>query len=1346
MQSPVSSLIQSKKGFIWLGTMNGLVRFDGYEFIRYSRSKNVEGSLSNNHINTIFEDSDETIWIGTENGVNFLDTNTNSFVPVDIQPIKGGRNYISSIIEDKAKNIWIGTFGGLKLLDRTTHLLLDLPAKEGAENLNNSRVLSLFLDDHNIMWLGTAGGLKMFDPVTKQPLPLPEEITINEQLVSAKVWKVAKDHEGNLWFATETRGVFKYNISKKRVKQFQHNSKDDNSLAANWVNDILLIDENTLWFATNDGLSVLKNGSENFTNYFHNPLNGSSISDNAIKTLLKDNHGSIWAGTVAGGINFYNQANSNFRNIGETVEPNFGLNNAVVNAISQNNDGSLYVGTFGGGLNHIDLTNRKSKFFSIDAGNSNNKSNIITALANTNNDKLWCGTINGLFVFNKKTKNFSAVDLSNNPSNVQRPVSSLANDDLGVWVGTDGDGLKFIKNNGSIDTYKSSEGENFLSDNFITDLENQKNGIWIATQNGLNYLDKRTGKIRVRVVEEGDYPLSNNNLTTLFTDSRGGLWIGTDYSGLNFFDEKTQQFHVIDKALGLTNEAIRSISEDALNHLWVTTDEGLYRIKFSKYTLPFNPEDFEITAYSGKDGLAVKQFSNNASLKLESGQLVFGGLNGLAIFDPQNIIKAPIQSKIYLTKLKVDNEELHLKDENSPLKKPLSETSEITLNHDQGYIGIEFSALNFINTENINYAYKLDKGNFKDTWHEIGTQHSVNFTGLEPGEHNFQVKTSSDLEDANVQSLKITVLPPWWRTNLAYGFYFLLAAFLVWLGVRVVKIRIKLKKELYKEHIENERQQEMYQMKLDFFTNISHEIRTPLTLINGPLEDLLNSSEPESPAKNKLLVIKHNSDRLLKLINELMGFRKAEKGQLKIYCAKQNIVPFCKEIFDSFQGIAVEKHIEYKFLCEEEEVSVYFDQNQLEKVFYNLLSNAFKFTEKNGKITFVIEPGSRKKWINIKIKDNGIGIPFSDQDEIFQNFFQVDDPRIQNMGSGVGLALSKKIVELHKGDIEVKCAGEENCSTTFIISLQQGKKHLQKAQILKNKMLKDNFATDFAKTLPVEPQNFKPLPEKKSASSKKNLYIIDDNDEIREFLIDILQDEYNIKEFSSACEALTCIEDKIPDLIISDIMMPDMDGLEFCEKIKTNPKTNHLPVILLTARASTLNEEEGLSTGADAYISKPFSIKVLKLNIINLLSAKEIMQEKFSGRFVLDSHISKLTTPEEKFIKILMQIIESNMEDPEFDVNVLVKEIGISRTVLYKKVQSLTNQSVANLIKQIRLKKAAEIFTSTSFPVSDVAYMVGFNNRKHFSREFRSAYEMSPSEYKKKYSSVQEKDHSSHEI
>ena len=1346
IQSPISSLIQSKKGFIWLGTMNGLMRFDGYEFIKYSRSKNVEGSISNNHINTVFEDSRENLWIGTENGVNFFNRNTNSFVPIDIRVIKGGRNYISSFIEDPSSNIWVGTFGGLKLLDQENQLLLDLPETANTESLNNSRILSLFLDSDNKLWVGTAGGLKIFNPITKKLEVLPKVIQSNSSLLSAKVWKVAKDSDGNLWFGTETKGVFKFNKKDNSIKQFQHQSNDESSLASNWINDILQVDENTLWFATNDGLSILKKGSEKFTNHIHNPINTSSISDNAIKTLMKDSNGSVWAGTVAGGINFFNSANSNFRNIGETVQPNFGLNNSVVNAICQNSDGSLWLGTYGGGLNYLNLNTRKSEFFSIEAGNSNRKNNIVTALSSNREGQLWCGTINGLYLFDKSKKSFNQINLSENPEDVPRPVSSLVADSIGVWVGTDGDGLKFVHKSGIIESYKSSDSGNSLSDNFITDLEKGKNGMWIATQNGLNFFDRNLKVVTKRYHQEEIFTLTNNNLTTLYTDSQKNLWIGTDYSGLNMFDEKSGKFFVIDKSLGLTNEAIRSILEDELKNLWVTTDEGLYRIKFLKRQLPFKSEDLEITSYSNKDGLAVKQFSNGASLKMNSGQLVFGGLNGLAIFDPKNIIEAPFQSRIYLTKLKIDNEEVNLKDPNSLLQKPLSETSEITLNHDQGYLGIEFSALNFINTRNINYAYKLDKGNFKDTWHELGPQHSVNFTGLQPGTHLFSVKTSNDVDDANVQSLKIIILPPWWRTNTAYAIYLLIAAFILWLAIRIVKIRIQLKKEIYKEHIENERQQEMYQMKLDFFTNISHEIRTPLTLINGPLEDLINTAEQESPSQNKLLVIKHNSDRLLKLINELMGFRKAEKGQLKIYCAKQNIVPFCRDIFESFKGIAVEKNIEYTFQCEQEDIYLFYDQNQLEKVIYNLLSNAFKFTEKNGKITFVIEEAKKRKWINIEIKDNGIGIPFKNQDEIFQNFFQVDDPRIQNMGSGVGLALSKKIVELHKGEIEVKCGNEESRNTTFTIALQKGKKHLAKNQILKSKMLEDNFARDFSKSLTDGPQNFKPLPNKKPKEHQDLLYIVDDNDEIREFLIDILQDDYAIQEFSNAFEALEAMETKNPDLIISDIMMPDMDGLEFCQKVKTNPGTNHIPVVLLTAKASVLNQVEGLSTGADAYISKPFSIKVLKLNIINLLSAQEIMQEKFSGRFVLDSHISKLTTPEEKFIKILMQIIESNMENPDFDVNVLVKEIGISRTVLYKKVQSLTNQSVASLIKQIRLKKAAEIFESTSFPVSDVAYMVGFNNRKHFSREFRAAYTMSPSEYKKKYTSEAQKDLSSNEV
>jgi len=1334
-QSMISSMVQNKKGFIWIGTENGLFRYDAYNFYRYIRDKDRKGSLSNNHVNVIFEDSSENLWIGTNHGVNRYNKNSNDFTQIDVSATKGGKSYISSFAEDGNKNLWIGTFGGVKRLNKKTNLLDNIKSDSNFI-LNQSRVLSLFYDEHYGMFVGTSLGIQCFDPNTSEIKAFPKSFQNNKEFLKAKIWKISKETNGNLWFATENQGVFFYSKANDSLIQYKYNFNDSKSISSNWISDIVSVDENTTWFATKDGLNVFDKRTKKFTRHKHNPLNNSSLSDNDVKCFLKDRNGCIWAGTSAGGINFYNKANSNFSTIGEAIKPNFGLSNAIVSAVLRENSDALWVGTYGGGLNYLDLRNKISTSYVVDQKDEKKTKNLITALAEKDENQLLCGTFNGLFQFEKNSKQFKPISLSaNGLIEDERPITSLLIDNGDIWVGTNGNGIKRVLKDGTVENYRADGSPNSLSDNFVMDLEKRKNGIWVATQNGLNYFDKSLKRVTKIYKTNTKKRIGNNSLTILFTDSKGRLWIGADYDGLFYLDETTATFFTFNKVNGFTDAAIKSIAEDAQGNLWVSSEDVLYKIKIKKQPVK-SKEDFEITKYSGRDGVSTKQFSYNCGIRLNDSQLAFGTTKGLTIFNSQKIFKSPNDSEIVLTKLIVNNELVDSGKENCILGKSISEASEIIINYDQDYIGLEFSSLNFVNPKRSKYAYKLESSSSNDEWHNTGTQNRINLSNLSPGTYLLSIKSTNEDGSWNsvIKTLKITVLPPWWRSWWAYSAYVLLFIFGTYVIVRFINNRVKLKRELLFEHIENDRKQEIFNMQLNFFTNISHEIRTPLTLIKGPVEELLASSQNDPKTEAKLKTIQQNSDRLLKLVNELLDFRKAEKGHMRMYCEKQDIVAFCFEIYESFKGLAVEKNIEYKFVLNSNSILVFFDKNQMEKVIFNLLSNAFKFTKKNGKIVFAVEQGSvSENKVFIRIKDNGIGIPENSKNNIFNRFFQVDDRGVHNMGSGVGLALSKSIVELHKGEISIPEEKESWANTVFQIALLLGDEHLAHDQIVETSSGVNNYLID-AENVPPKPKvSFEEDAETINNDldiGKKTILIVEDNDEVRKFIFNILTEEYNVLDFSNAKDAISYMEKEIPDLIVSDIMMPEMDGLEFCTSIKTNESTNHIPVILLTAKASTDNKIEGLSTGADAYISKPFSIKVLKLSIQNLLSSKEILRLKYSGNFIVGSDLDKLTTPEELFIKKLMKVIEENLENPDFDVNMLVNEIGMSRTILYKKVNTLTSHSVASLIKHLRLKKAADIILNTTYPISEVAFMVGFNDRKHFSREFKKVYKLSPTVYK----------------
>ncbi|MBK8388876.1 MAG: response regulator [Saprospiraceae bacterium] len=1345
--SMISSIVQDNTGFIWLGTEIGLLRYDGNQFVRYTRDQNVEGSINNNRVNVIFEDSEGTLWIGTSNGVNHYDKNTKLFTPIDILPIKGGRNYITSFVEDNKKNIWVGTFGGVKLLNKEKKLLESVAQDSNTNLFTGIRVLSLLYDEKIGILVGTAEGLMIFDPNNGKVKKLPAVVQENQSLNKAKIWQIVQDDIGDLWFATKSNGVFQYERQKNKVINYTESGPANSRIGSNWVYDILPIDDHTIWFGTIDGLSVLNKKSQEITTYRHNAYNPYSLSDNEVRSFLKDKNGSVWLGTTEGGLNFFNQANYNFINIGESIKPNFGLTNPIVNSVVRENDDALWVGTNGGGLNFVDLKSKKVIEYKIRISDKTKTSNMINVLAEFDNVNLLCGTVNGLYNFNKNNKDFKVIPLRKNEQLLPEfPVTSLVVDEKKIWVGTEGDGLKLIQGKDVIINYRADSEINVLSDNFVTDIEFENNNIWIATQDGLNQIDKISGKLVKIFRSEGTGTIANNNLTSLFADSKERLWIGTDYGGLCLFDKNDQMFMLINKAAGLTNNSIKSITEDNQGNIWVTSDGLLYKIATKKFQIPYQIKDLDITSFSSSDGLTLGQFSDNCSIRLKNNKLVFGGSKGLTIFDSKDIFKLPNTSEIVLTKLKINNKEVNVSDKDSPLRTAITYTSDISLNYDQGNISIEFSAMNFVNPENNVYAYKLEKESRADEWHEIGNQNTINLIDLDHGNYTLSIRTSNEenVWNNNIKTLEINIAPPWWKSWWAHSLYFLLSMALIYTIIRIIKIRTRLQRALFVEQVEKERQQELYKMKLAFFTNVSHELRTPLTLMIAPMEDLIDGVEKNSTIYSRLKTIKNNTDRLLKLVNELLDFRKAENGLLKIHCRKYDIVSFCFDIYESFKGIAIEKKIKYKFVIDTNSVPVYFDKDQMEKVVYNLLSNAFKFTKENGKIVFSVEcANSEEGWIKIKGKDNGIGIPEESKKNVFTRFFQIENRSIQNSGTGVGLALSQSIVELHKGELILSDEKDPWANTSFEISLRLGKAHIDASAIEEEQTFNEDLfmeSEDYANKLAGETEDFMisenpvtdllPIIDQEEKLAKKTILLVEDNVEFRRFTKEILSVDYNIVDFSNGKDAIRHMENELPDLVISDIMMPEMDGLELCEYIKTNESTNHLPVILLTAKSSNDSKIEGLTTGADSYIAKPFSIKILQLNIHNLLLAKEIMRQKYSGNFIIDSDLKSLKTPEELFIKKLMEIIESKLDDPEFDVNVLIKEIGISRTVLYKKVSTLTNFSVATLIKHVRLKKAADILVNTSYSVFEIADMVGFNDRKHFSKEFKKVYKKSPSDYK----------------
>jgi ligand-binding sensor domain-containing protein/signal transduction histidine kinase/DNA-binding response OmpR family regulator len=1330
-QSPISSIVKDSKGFIWLGNWKGLTRYDGYTFRTFNHQPNNAKSISNNRVNAIVEDKHGKLWIGTSNGLNAYDPSTEIFKRIDIRNVKGGRNYISSIKIDSYGKIWTSTFAGVKLVDTTKVLLRAMPSLQdnSINSLATAVTFTLFEDRDRIMWVGSKNGVKRFDPKTQKLVPLPSGITNHAEFMSAKIIVIRQDKLGNMWFGSEASGLYCYNPTTNVVRSFNHLEGNSNSLLSNWVRDIFVYDAENIWVGTRNGLSVYNTVTNKFTNYAHHSLDPDGLNDSTIWSFMLDEAGGIWIGTFAGGLNVYYPQNGNFVNIGEGAGQRIGLSHPMVNAIAQDKDESLWIGTYGGGINHFNLKTKAYTFHPI-RNDQKQTRNGVKSLALDPSGNLWVGTLDGLCLFNKTTKEIKFFNFSVSQGKFSENLINAIVPDAGlVWVGTNGGGLRCLKPDGSYLTFThNAKDKNSISDNFVTALlSDSQHNLWIGTQNGLNYYDAKKNKFIRYGKNASPYSLNNNSIITLLKDSKDRLWIGTEGGGLSYYDVIENKFYALNASAQLTDEVIHSILEDDNGLIWLSTDNGLYKLRFKNFNLPFTAANIAITNYNANDGLSSNQFLTNSSIKLKDGGLMFGGINGLTYFYPQQLLKNTLKPKVVFTDFLIRNKDVVIGAAGSPLEKSITFAKRIQLHYDEGYITIKFAALNFVNSEKNQYAYKMDGVN-GDDWHYSGTQREANYTNLEPGHYTFKVMAANNdgVWNNDPISIQIVVLPPWWQTWWAYTIYAVLVYGVARTIYSFLRNRAKLKRELYLEHVAHERQEELHQMKIDFFTNISHEIRTPLTLILGPLEKMLLSTGANAVFYKQLLQVQNNANRLLRLVTELMDFRKAESGYMKLSFSLCNIVHFTEEIYLSFQNLAEDKNINYRFKCDIAEINVYFDKDHLEKVLFNLLSNAFKFTPEGGKIEVVIVQNETS--VLIRITDNGTGISPKNIEKLFQKFFQVYNADVANNGYGIGLALSKSIVELHKGTIEVASETTDPAqrSTSFTVTLPKGAAHLDPQLLMPEYMNSDNPVHYYLQSQ----ANHIIAPEETIiATTKYTVLVIEDNMELRNFIKESFQEQYQILLAANGAAGLALTLEKLPDLIISDVMMPEMDGLELCRRLKGDERINHIPVILLTARAAYIHQINGLERGADAYITKPFSVQVLALNVKNILATKEAGRQKFIRELLLNPQPREETTPDEKFLNKLMALIEKNIDNSEFDVSAIVEELGMSKTVLYKKVQALTNLSVADLIKSIRLKRAAVLLTQNQLGIAEIAFSVGFTDRKYFSKEFRKLYGVSPSNY-----------------
>ena len=1346
-------VLKDRKGFIWVGTLDGLSRYDGRKFKVFKYSLDDPKSLSANEVKALYEDKSGTLWVGTwGGGLNRYNPEQENFTRF-INPDDSSKfsNSILTMLEDKSGNIWIGTNkGGLNIFDREKGKFICYKNNpEDHTSLSDDKIWSLMEDSNGNMWIGTiGGGLNKFNHQNKTFTHYLHNPNNPVSLSNNSISGICEDNSGAIWLGTYGGGISKLTFSGKNhspvFTNFKYEPNNPYGVSDTDIDCIFIDKSNTLWFGTGKGglnrtISPLdKISSPSFISYKHDPYDPSSLSGNVVPYIYEDNSGLYWVATIGDGLNILDTKQKQFRQYEHEPANPFSLSGNDVLIIYEDKDGIVWISTRRDGLNKWDRIKNRFTHYKNNPDDPNSLSdNRIYSIYEDSKGFLWLGTYNGgLNRFDKKTEKFNVY--KRNPLN-SRSISgdnifSITEDKFGtLWITTLDNGInKYDRKSNSFFNI------NYNPDSLKILTPNPYSSIYLVDNSGILWIGNKAGGLILYDVMKDDIlyydhdpnntnSLSSNSVSTVYENKSGIFWIGTTGGGLNKFDKHKGQFTRYSMKDGLPTDVIYGILADEQDNLWISTDNGLSK---------FNPQSETFRNYDIEDGLLSNEFEEYSnSCKISTGELIFSNGNGFIIFHPDSIKDNTDIPPIYITDFYLFNKPVQIGYDSlsgrTILSKSVIESKELELNYDDNVFSFEFAALDYHAPLKNKYAYIME-GFDKDWTYTDAIRNLATYTNLDPGEYTFRVKGSNNdgVWNEKGASIRIIILPPWWRTNLAYIIYFLLIGSIIYLTWKAQLKRIKIKNEFEMSKFEAQKLHEVDELKSRFFTNISHEFRTPLTLIQGPAKQIIENTN-DSQTKDSANFIYRNSLKLIRLVNQLLDLSKLEAGEATIRATKTDVVAFIKEIVLSFTPLADKKKITLELNNKEEEILAYLDRDKFYKIINNILSNAFKFTAEFGKINVSID--ANNSMVEIKISDTGIGIPVEKINKIFDRFYQVDGSHTRDQeGTGIGLALTKELVDLLKGNISVQ--SKEGEGSTFTISFPLGKDHLKSEQISEIDEVEQHIPSfgDDEITVHASLQN-KFDTDSLKQQQKLTLLVVEDNPDVRLFIKGIFKNEYEIYEASNGKEGLKIAFEEIPDLIISDLMMPKMDGIEMCSKLKSDERTSHIPIIMLTAKATDKEKIEGYETGADEYITKPFDSEVLKARVKNIIEQRRKLKEHFAkdGLFNLDD--KNISRVDKVFLQKVVQIVNNHISDASFGVETFASEIALSRKTLHKKLVSLIGEPPSELIKRIRLSKAAKLLQIKHGNISEISLDVGFNNPAYFSDCFRKQFGISPSQYHQKF-------------
>lgn len=1316
----VTAIVKDKYGYMWFGTDDGLNKFDGVNFSVYRHKESDTTSIGANSVLAMHEDRLGNLWIGTNTTLSLYNRKKDCFINYQFTL----NNTARTLFSDHLGNLWVGSYIGLFMLDPRTGKTTRYIANAGRPGQLVSDIITcIFEDSRHRLWVGGNAGLYLYQRSTNDFKHFSHNPADSLSIPDNSIKVITEDLNGNLWIGSDDGGLSMLRPDGKGFRSYRHSKTDKQTLSSNWVWAIAAENPNSLWVGTEEGLNIFDLQKKTSRRVEHDARNRYSLHGKSIRSIYIDEKGIYWVGTYQGGVSKYDK-NLTFFNLrkSDPFDPK-GLTAPIVTSFSEDKNGDIYVGTDGGGIN---LYHRGTGLFDHPLFYGQGKPPAVLALERADGE-LWIGTfMQGIYVLNIQTGRVRHYMKGDGPQDLSgNDIFCLKKDHKGnIWIGTNGNGVNIYDPvSGEFRRFdqdrKYPDDIKVLTRGFIRTIEEDKAGnIWIGTMGaGIVMLDPSLEKIRV--FNHMNSSLPANEVQTIYAGDNGRIWAGTHGGGLCLFDTHTQKFIRYSEQEGAPNAVIYKILEDDAAKMWVSTNKGISS---------FDPLTGRFKNYFHYNGIQRSTFCLGAGLKTSKGELFFGGLDGFNYFNPKLLNYNRNIPKIVLTDLRIANSSV-IPGDKAAIREHISVADEIRLDYRQNF-SIDFTTLNYTAPQESRYSYMLQ--GFDKTWNDIGTSRTATFSNLQPGKYVFRVKASSDDGSWNTgeATMDIYVRPPFWLTVYAYVFYVLTAGLILWglryRGIRKLKNkfaleqeRLQIRQDMELERREAERLREFEQVKIKYLTNLSHEFRTPVSLIIAPVEKLIQQEQCEEKL-GQLNLMKRNARRLLNLVNQLLDFRRLEEQEQKINLTEGEIVSFIGEVLESFKDISERRQINFSFTSTLSRFYTVFDKDKIERILFNLLSNAFKFTAKGGRISLSIDhdPVSGLK---IVVADTGIGMTPEVQEKIFTRFFQGDNnPAILNQGSGIGLSITLEFVKMHGGVVNVESIPGKG--SVFTVQLP-----LEPVQEQPDNIDQPAMSTGELVETSGQPGTGPGLEQQ--ATERLTVLLIEDNDDFRYYLKDNLKPFYKIAEAADGKEGWQKVLSVHPHVIVSDINMPYMDGIQLSQKIKADKRTNHIPVILLTALTGDASQLKGLETGASDYLTKPFNFDILNVRIRNLLLLNQSLKDTYTRQLKVVMPAAEVESEDEKFLLKITQYIEANINSSNLTVEELSKHLFMSRASLYNKMVQLTGETPVEFIRSIKLNKAADFLENSDMKIAQIGYAVGFSTPNYFARAFKAKFNILPSEY-----------------